>query len=199
MPDPLRIVLATRNRGKLGELKRLLEGVDVVLLTADEVNAPDIEETGETFEENAELKALAIARASGLLAIADDSGLTVPDLGGEPGVRSARYSPEGTDQANNSRLRAEMARRALDRPRARFVCAMSLADPSGILATVRGEVEGRLLAEPRGENGFGYDPLFFHAGLDKTFAEASAEEKQGVSHRGQALRKLVEHLMARIS
>ena len=198
MAEPRRIVLATRNRGKLRELAKLLEGVDVVLLTADEVDAPDVEETGATFEENAELKATEIARACGLLAIADDSGLEVPDLGGEPGVRSARYSPEGTDAANNRKLRAEMGRLGLTRPLARFVCAMCLADPDGVVATVRGEVEGNLLAEPRGENGFGYDPLFFQADLGKTFAEASAEEKHGVSHRGKALRKLVEHLMARI-
>ncbi len=156
-----RIVLATRNRGKLREMREILRGVDVEFLAADEVDAPEVEETGETFLENATLKAVAVAKASGLWAIADDSGLEVPALGNAPGVHSARYSKEGTDAANNLLLREEIARLRLSRPAARFVCAMVLATPEGVLHTARGEVAGEIVSEPRGESGFGYDPVFF--------------------------------------
>jgi len=189
-----KIVLATRNRGKLREMREILRDVSVELTTAEDVGAPDVEETGTTFEENATLKAVAVAKASGLMAIADDSGLEVLALENAPGVRSARYSDEGTDAANNSKLRAEIAERGLTRPAARFVCAMVAATPKGVLFTVRGEVEGEITAEPRGESGFGYDPVFFCPELGKTFGEASSIEKESVSHRGRALRKLAELL-----
>ncbi len=189
-----KIVLATRNRGKLREMREILRDVAVELITAKEVGAPDVEETGATFEENATLKAIAVATASGHLAIADDSGLEVPALDNAPGVRSARYSEAGTDAANNRKLRTEIAARGLTRPPARFVCAMVAATPEGVLFTVRGEVEGEIIAEPRGESGFGYDPVFFCPELGKTFGEASSVEKEGVSHRGRALRKLADLL-----
>jgi XTP/dITP diphosphohydrolase len=195
----MKIVLATRNRGKLREMREILRDVDVELTTAEEVGAPDVEETGVTFEENAALKAEAVAKASGLWAIADDSGLEVPALGNEPGVRSARYSEEGTDAANNRKLRAEIDRRGLTRPAARFVCVMVLATPEGVKYTVRGEVEGEITPEPRGENGFGYDPVFFCPELGMNFGEASSVEKESVSHRGRALRKLAELLLPELS
>jgi XTP/dITP diphosphohydrolase len=129
------------------------------------------------------------ARATGLHALADDSGLEVSALDGQPGVRSARYSPEGTDAANNRKLRGEVARLGLDRPDARFVCAVAFASPDGeVLHVARGEAAGVLLPEPRGENGFGYDPLFYSPELGRTFAEAAPGEKAAVSHRGRALR-----------
>jgi XTP/dITP diphosphohydrolase len=191
-----RVVLATRNPGKLREIRAILEGFPAEFATADEAGAPEIEETGTTFSENARLKAEGIAAATGTWAIADDSGLEVPALGGEPGVRSARYSVEGTDAANNERLLAEIERRGLDRPAARFVCVIVLATPEGVLHEVRGEVEGEIVPGPRGSGGFGYDPVFFCPELGKTFGESTPEEKAGVSHRGRALRMLRERLMA---
>ncbi|MCU0725287.1 MAG: RdgB/HAM1 family non-canonical purine NTP pyrophosphatase [Planctomycetes bacterium] len=195
----LRIVLASRNPGKLRELGALLAGLPVELLLASEAGAPEVPEDGATFEENAAAKARETARATGLDALADDSGLEVPALDGAPGVRSARYSPEGTDAANNLRLRGEIARLRLHRPAARFVCVVAFAAPDGeVLNLSRGEAAGYLLPEPRGRNGFGYDPLFFSPELSKTFAEATPEEKAGVSHRGRALRAFRAFLEPRL-
>jgi XTP/dITP diphosphohydrolase len=196
---PLRIVLASRNQGKLREIGALLAGLPVELTLASEAGAPEVPEDGETFEANASTKASVTARATGLHALADDSGLEVSALGGEPGVRSARYSPEGRDAANNRKLLGEISRRGLDRPAARFVCAVAFASPDGeLLHVARGEAEGILLPEPRGENGFGYDPLFFSPELSKTFAEATPAEKAAVSHRGRALRDFRAFLEPRL-
>jgi XTP/dITP diphosphohydrolase len=189
-----RIVVATRNRGKLREIRSILSGLPVELRSVAEFDVEEVEETGVTFEENAARKAATVARATGLWAIADDSGLEVPALGGEPGVRSARYSREGTDARNNELLLENVRALGLERPAARFVCVAALASPEGVLETVRGEVEGELLASPRGENGFGYDPIFFSPDLGKTFAEASPVEKESVSHRGRAFRALLAAL-----
>jgi XTP/dITP diphosphohydrolase len=198
MADRPRVVVATRNPGKLREIRSILAEVPADLVPVTEFDLPDVEETGATFEENAALKALAIARGTGHLAIADDSGLEVPDLDGEPGVRSARYSPEGTDAANNALLRRRVQEAGLERPTARFVCVAVLAAPEGVLESVRGEVEGALLDAPRGENGFGYDPLFMSPDLGKTFAEASPAEKESVSHRGRAFRELAKAVLRRL-
>jgi XTP/dITP diphosphohydrolase len=189
------IVLATRNPGKLREIRAILSECSAELVSAKDVDAPEVAETGETFEENAILKARGVAAATGLWAAADDSGLAVDALGGLPGVRSARYSEERTDAANNRKLREEIRKRGLSRPAARFVCAVALATPTEVLHVARGEVEGVLLDEPRGENGFGYDPLFFCPLLGTTFAEARPEEKERVSHRGRAFRALARFLV----
>jgi XTP/dITP diphosphohydrolase len=189
------IVLASRNRGKLREIERILEGFPATFVTAEDVGAPEVEETGETFEENARKKAVETAAATGHWALADDSGLAVDALGGAPGVRSARYSVEGTDDANNAKLWRTVQEMALTRPSARFVCVIVLATPDGVHTEVRGEVEGVIVANAGGTEGFGYDPLFFSPELGKTFGEATAEEKSGVSHRGRALRKLREKLL----
>jgi len=194
-PEPGRIVLASRNPGKLRELRALLDGLPAELVSADEAGAPDVEETGTTFEENAELKALAVARATGCRAVADDSGLAVDALDGAPGVRSARYSEEGTDEANNRKLLAEIRARGLVRPAARFVCVIALATPEGVEHRVRGEVEGEIVENPAGTGGFGYDPVFHCPEIGKTFGDATPEEKASVSHRGRALRRLREVLM----
>lgn len=188
------IVLATRNPGKLREMRSILAGAAVALIPAADVDAPEVEETGETFEENAVLKALAVAEASGRWALADDSGLAVDALGGAPGVRSSRYSGEGTDAANNRRLGEEIAARGLVRPAARFVCVMALASPGRVLCLTRGEVEGHIVPEPRGTGGFGYDPLFYCPEIGRTFGEARPEEKEAVSHRGRALRRMAGRL-----
>jgi XTP/dITP diphosphohydrolase len=151
---------------------------------------PEVEEDGATFEANAAKKAAALARASGLWALADDSGLEVAALGGAPGVRSARYAGEPSDAAANTRrLLAEMAGRT-DRA-ALFRCVVALADPSGRVRTVEGACEGRIAETPRGAGGFGYDPVFVPEGETRTFAEMPPAEKHARSHRGAALRKAV--------
>jgi len=185
----VQLVLATHNPGKVAELRRILADVDVVLLDAGDVDLPDVEETGSTFAENALLKARAGVAACGLPCAADDSGLVVDALGGEPGVHSARYAgPHGDDEANLRLVLDRMARVA-DRS-ARFVCVAALVAPDGREWTTEGTVEGRLLDAPRGTGGFGYDPIFVPLGEGRTTAEMPPQDKDVISHRGQAFRAL---------
>jgi XTP/dITP diphosphohydrolase len=185
---------ATTNPGKLREFRlaarRLGRSVEIEPLPALSSIDPE-EETGDTFEENAIRKALYYsAHAPGPL-FADDSGLEVDALGGQPGVRSARFAgPGATDAANNLLLLEKL--RGLEPRTARFVCVIALAEKGRLAATFRGVVEGEILDQPRGQNGFGYDPLFFYPPFGCTFAEVSGERKLMVSHRGQALRQLLE-------
>jgi XTP/dITP diphosphohydrolase len=184
---------ATSNPGKLREFHLAARGqVEIVVLPALH-QIPPVEETGATFEANAVQKALYYSvHAPGLL-FADDSGLEVDALGGLPGVRSARFAgPEAADEANN-RLLLERLQGVADHA-ARFVCLIAVADQGRLLATFRGAVEGRILDHPRGRNGFGYDPLFFYPPFGCTLAEVDAERKFSVSHRGQALRAMLEWL-----
>lgn len=189
---------ATSNPGKLREF-RLAAGRQVriqVLPGLKKLPAPT--ETGATFEANAVRKALYYSAFAPDLLFADDSGLEVDALGGAPGVVSARYAgPEATDAANN-RLLLEKLRQASDRT-ARFVCVIALAEKGCLLGTFRGAVEGRILHRPRGQNGFGYDPLFYYAPFRATFAQVEPERKFSVSHRGQALRALLTWLRAAAS
>ena len=184
-----RLVLATHNRHKVSELRRILDGLDVELLSADDVALPDVAETGATFAENALLKARAGVAACGLPCAADDSGLVVDALGGEPGVRSARYGGSTRDDARNLALVLERMSGRTERA-ARFVCAAALAAPGGREWTVEGVLEGQLTTEPRGAGGFGYDPIFLPDGEIRTTAELSPEEKDAISHRGAAFRAL---------
>lgn len=191
------LLLATRNRGKVEELARILAGLDVRLRSAADVPYPEVAETGATFVENALLKARAAMEATGLPAVADDSGLVVDALGGEPGVRSARFAgPEADDAANTALLLARL-RGHTDR-RARFVCAAVLVLPDGRFETVEATLEGEIVDAPRGSGGFGYDPVFQPLGMTVTTAELSAAEKDAISHRGKAFRALrhaiAEHL-----
>ncbi len=186
-----RLVLATRNRAKLAELDRILRaaGVQAQLLTLDDVHVPEVVEHGATFAENATLKALATSRASGLPAVADDSGLVVDALNGMPGVLSARWSGAGADDASNLRLVLEQTADVPDERRgAAFVCVAALATPDGRVRTVEGRVDGHLLREPRGTGGFGYDPIFVPDGHDRSTAQMAAQEKDALSHRGRAFR-----------
>jgi XTP/dITP diphosphohydrolase len=201
-----RIVLATKNRGKLRELSALLDEPRIELISLADVAPPDfdVDETGATFEENARLKAEAVARLTGLPALADDSGLEVDALGGRPGVHSKRYSGENaTDARNNARLLEELREVVEHERTARFVCVLALAEPSlqghdaprasaaETRLLVRGTCEGHIALETRGTAGFGYDPLFVPDELGgRTLGEASAAEKNGLSHRGQAIRAL---------
>jgi XTP/dITP diphosphohydrolase len=190
-----RLLLATRNRGKLAELQRLLAdavpGVEVVGL--DAVSAfPEAPETGATFAENAVAKARDAARASGLPAVADDSGLSVDALNGMPGVLSARWSGRhGDDDANTALLLGQLADVPDERRGAAFVCAAALATPDGEEHVLERQWRGRLIREKRGSNGFGYDPVFVPEGLTVTSAELAPEEKDARSHRGQAFAALV--------
>ena len=194
-PRPI-VVAATTNEGKLRELRRLLAdtGVEVRSL-ADVPDAPAVVEDGATFAANARKKALACARHCGLPALADDSGLEVDALGGAPGVRSARYAGEDADDAANvAKLLAAMRDVAAPDRRARFRCAIVLALPTG--ATVLGSCEGRITCEPRGEGGFGYDPVFLYEPEGKTFAELAPDTKNRVSHRARALAALQPEVRA---
>lgn len=191
-----RFLLATRNPGKLVELRRMLTGFDVLGL-ADVPEFPEAPETGATFAENALAKARDAAAATGLASVADDSGLTVDALNGMPGVLSARWSGRhGTDRANVDLLLAQVADVPDERRGAAFVCAAALVVPGGPETVVHGEWAGHLTREPRGTNGFGYDPIFVPEGETRTSAELSAAEKDAASHRARALRALVPHLRA---
>jgi len=192
----MEIVVATRNRNKLEEIRRILEGAGVSLRGADEYpGCPEVEETGETFEENALAKARAVSAHTGRHALADDSGLEVRALGGAPGVRSARYAGEGAgDSENLQKLLHEMTPVPGGKRGARFVCVMALVGPDGREKTFEGEVRGTIGLEPRGRSGFGYDPVFYPEGHDRTFAEMSPAEKDSMSHRGRALLRLREYL-----
>ena len=185
----MKMVLASKNPHKLEEMREILSqlGVEVVLESDVGVDV-EVEETGTTFEENAFLKARAVMQASGLPAIADDSGLCVDALKGAPGVYSARYGGEGLDDVGRYRLLLENMRGQLDR-RCRFVSAICCCFPSGEKVEARGECPGTLAYAPKGTGGFGYDPIFFLPELKKTFSELTAQEKNAVSHRGNALRK----------
>jgi XTP/dITP diphosphohydrolase len=190
-----RLLLATRNAGKLAELQRLLEtavpGVEVVGLR-DVPEYPEAPETGATFEENALLKAREAVRHTGLPAVADDSGLTVDALNGMPGVLSARWSgSHGDDDANTGLLLGQVADVPDERRGAAFVCAAALVTPDGTERVLERQWRGRLVRAKRGTNGFGYDPVFVPEGLDVTSAELSPAEKDARSHRGQAFAALV--------
>lgn len=190
----MKLVLASKNPKKLKEMQEILAHLGVeVCLQADVGVDVDVEETGTTFAENAQLKAVAVMKASGLPAIADDSGLCVDVLNGAPGVYSARYGGEGLDDAGRYKLLLENMRGMMDR-RCGFVSAICCAFPNGDVLTARGECRGTLAYAPKGENGFGYDPIFFIPEKKKTFAELTAEEKHEISHRGKALREFKEKL-----
>jgi len=187
----LELVIATRNRKKTEEIRRILGGMPVRLYTLDDFpGSPEVEEDAGSFQGNAAKKAVAIARYAGKPAFSDDSGLEVYALHGAPGVLSARYAGEGADDRKNAeRLISELKGIAEGRRGARFVCCIALAFPDGTVELFEGAVEGRIGEGPRGISGFGYDPVFYPEGHDRTFAEMSAGEKDALSHRGVALRK----------
>lgn len=192
----IEIVVATRNQGKLAEIRAALADLDIKVVCLDDFpDAPEIPEDGETFRENAWKKASAIAGHTGKFALADDSGLVVDALGGAPGVYSARYAGEDAgDESNNEKLLEEL-KKLPEAPRtARFVCVIVVATPQGGSLTTEGSCEGEILERPRGQHGFGYDPLFFHPPLNATFSEIDTTQKLEVSHRGKALRELKQKI-----
>jgi XTP/dITP diphosphohydrolase len=191
-----RLVIATHNRGKLDEVAALLRPFGVAAVSAASLGLAEPEETGDSFEANAELKALAAAKASGLPALADDSGLVVPALDGAPGIYSGRWAGLERDFARAMALVEERLHGKNDR-RAHFVAMLALAWPDGHVECFRGEVHGDLVFPPRGKRGFGYDPIFVPAGGSETFGEMEPAAKHAISHRGVAFRKLAASVFAR--
>ncbi len=191
-----RLVIATHNSGKLKEIGELVAPFGVVVVGAAALGLPEPAERGDSFEANAELKALAAAKASGLPALADDSGLVIPALGGAPGIYSARWAGPDRDFGRAMALVEERLAGNPDR-RARFVAALALAWPDGHIETFRGEARGTLVWPPRGERGFGYDPIFVPEGGRLTFGEMDPALKHAISHRADAFRKLVAACFAK--
>ncbi|MDO5662116.1 MAG: RdgB/HAM1 family non-canonical purine NTP pyrophosphatase [Brachybacterium sp.] len=205
-PEGARVILATHNRKKLEELRRILaeqvpaldaDDAERLVISAAGIDLPDVVEDDVTFEGNALKKARAAAEATGLIAVADDSGLAVDVLGGSPGIFSARWSGRhGDDEANNALLLAQLADVPAEHRGAAFVCAAALVAPDGSERVEIGRMSGHLLTSPRGDGGFGYDPLFVPDGEDRTAAELTPGEKDAISHRGAAFRALARVLGA---
>ena len=191
-----RLLLATNNKGKVREYRSLLQSLPFDLVTLAEVGVTaDVEEVGETLEENARLKATALAAQSEMLSLADDSGLEVDALGGEPGRLSARYAGEGaSDRDRVNYLLSKLEGVPWEERSARFRCVIAVAVPDGQVELCSGECRGVIALEPKGEQGFGYDPIFYLPELDKTMAELPLEVKNEVSHRGKAARKVPQVL-----
>ncbi|MDA0260966.1 MAG: RdgB/HAM1 family non-canonical purine NTP pyrophosphatase [Proteobacteria bacterium] len=189
-----RLVIASHNRGKVAEIEDLLGAFDIAVVAAADLGLGEPEETGTTFIANAELKAHAAVQACGLPALADDSGLVVPALGGDPGIYSARWAGPGRDfSLAMARVWDELAAHAAHAARdAYFVAALALAWPDGHCESVEGRVDGMLVWPPRGGHGFGYDPMFVPQGHSQTFGEMNPAQKHGLSHRADAFRKLID-------
>ena len=193
----MKVVLASKNPHKLVEIKQITDKFGFELVLQSELGIDiDVEETGTTFEENSLIKAKAVMEATGLPALADDSGIAVDALNGEPGVYSARYGfDESLDDWGRMMLLLRNTEHVPDGQRqAKFVCVISFITPEGKIIQARGEIHGELTREPRGENGFGYDPIFYYPPFGQTTAEIPAEQKNQVSHRGNALRIFYEKL-----
>ena len=201
MPDRLKLLIATRNRGKLQEYRRLLADMPIEVTDLDELGiVEEVAETGDTFVENAIQKALTYARLSGLWTWADDSGLEVDALNGEPGVHSARFAgPDATEAERYRLLLQRMAHVPPGQRTARFRCVIAIATPEGHVEIAEGHCEGEIAFTPRGEHGFGYDPVFYLPDRHLTMAELSLEEKNRISHRArasQAARQILERMLA---
>ncbi len=197
----MRLLLATRNRNKLTEVQHALAGSGwQVMMLSDIADAPEVEEDGATFEENARKKARSAAERAKMWILAEDSGLEVDALGGEPGVKSARYAGEGA--TDTDRIRKVLDRLVAvpeERRTARFRCVMCLVDPAGDEACFEGRCEGRIAHSARGSAGFGYDPIFVPEGHDRTFAELGLAVKSGISHRARAMQQVIGFLRSRVS
>ena len=191
----MKLILASNNANKLKEFRSLVADLDIELLSQKEAGCDfEVEETGTTFEENAYLKAFAVTEATGISAVADDSGLCVDALGGEPGIYSARYGL-GHAASDEERYRYLLQKmEGVEDRSARFVCCICCTFPDGSVIRSRGECEGEILLAPKGQNGFGYDPVFHPLCLNKSMAELNPEEKNAISHRGKALRAFIEEL-----
>lgn len=194
-----RFIVATKNKGKLGEIKEILNDFPFEVISMEEAGiTKDIEEYGNTFEENALIKAREIFNATGEMVMADDSGLEVDFLNGAPGIYSSRFAGEGaTDEDKNKKLLQLLEGVPFNNRTARFVCSIAVVLPDGEHFTVRGICDGYICVEPAGDNGFGYDPLFFLPEYNMTTAQMNPEQKNSISHRGRALNKMVDELRKR--
>ena len=192
----MKVIAATKNKGKIREMHEILSPLDIEIISQQEMGIElDVEETGDTFVKNALIKARAVAMVCDYPVLADDSGICVDALGGAPGVRSARYAGDNaTDEEKINKMLGEIG--DAENRNAKFVTAVAFIFPDGREVTAEGEVKGYITKEPKGNNGFGYDPIFFSDELGKTFAEGSDDEKNSVSHRGRALKNLYEKLKA---
>ena len=189
----MKVLLATKNKGKIKDFEKLTEGMDLEVVTIlDGLEIPDVVEDGETFEENSQKKAKEIAEYTNIITISDDSGLCVDALDGAPGVYSARFGGENaTDSEKNQKMLELLKDVKKENRKAHFVSVVSIAFPNGEIYSFRGEIEGEILFEARGNNGFGYNPIFYSYELGKSFGEADDEERKSVSHRARAFRKLI--------
>ena len=189
----MKVFLATKNKGKIKDFEKLTEGMDLEVVTIlDGLDIPDVVEDGETFEENSQKKAKEIADYTNIVTISDDSGLCVDALDGGPGVYSARFGGENaTDSEKNKKMLELLKDVKKENRKAHFVSVVSFAFPNGEIHSFRGEIEGEILFEARGNNGFGYNPIFYSYELEKSFGEADDEERKSVSHRARAFRKLI--------
>ena len=196
----MKIFLATKNEGKIKEFKKITEGMDIeVHSVLDNIDIPDVEEDGKTFEENSSKKAKEISEYTGIITISDDSGLCVDILNGNPGIYSARYSGEDpTDEKNIKKLLKELENIPREKRGAHFVSVVSIGYPDGSVKSFRGETRGEILFEKEGNNGFGYDPVFYSYELKKSFGLATEAEKKSVSHRSKAFKKLKEEILDKI-
>ena len=194
--DGMKIVLATHNQGKIREFRKIFSDMGVEAVTISEIaDVPEPEETGHTFEENALIKAKAVMKVTGQLTLADDSGLEIDALNGEPGIYSSRYLGEDTSYVKKNSVILERLKDVPEEKRsARFVCAVAAAFPDGQSKVIRGTMEGSIGYEIKGENGFGYDPIFYLPQYGKYSAELTSDEKNAISHRGEALRRIREVL-----
>lgn len=189
------LVIASHNKGKIAEFEKMLAPLGVKIYSADDLNLPDVEETGTTFAENAILKAEALAKISGKPCLADDSGLCVDALGGRPGVYSARYAPNRDFDKAIVMLVNEIKESKSDDWSAHFSCVLALKRPNKEIELFEGRVDGKIIEHRRGENGFGFDPVFVPDGYEKTFAEMSADDKKKISHRGRAVEKFLQKVI----
>lgn len=194
MLEDKKIIFASHNKGKIAEIREILAPYRISVLSAEDVNLPDIEETGTTFEENAYLKAAAAAKSNNIPCLADDSGLCVDAIGGKPGVYTARYAPNRDFNKGMDKLLKEIEETNPLNRAAHFSCVIVLAFPDGSYKSFEGRVEGNIATKKSGTNGFGYDAIFIPTGYTRSFAELDGVEKNKISHRGRALQKFISYL-----
>ena len=188
------LIFASRNQGKIDEIRSILAPLGIRVLSGKDLDLPDVEETGKTFEENAYIKALAAAKSKNISCIADDSGLCVDAIGGRPGVYTARYAPDRDFNKGMDKLLQELAETKSNNRAAHFACVIVLAHPNGPYKAFEGRVDGQIATQKSGHQGFGYDPIFIPTGFSRSFAEFSSVEKNKISHRGRALQKFIAYL-----
>lgn len=188
------IIFASHNKGKISEIKEILSPLGISVLSGEDLDLPEVEETGKTFEENAYIKALAAAKKQNIPCFADDSGLCVDAMGGRPGVYTARYAPNRDFDKGMDKLLTELEATNSGNRAAHFSCVIVLAHPDGKYKTFEGRVDGSIAKCKSGHAGFGYDPIFIPTGFNRSFAEFNSEEKNKISHRGRALQKFIQYL-----